>query len=486
MSLLVMKFGGTSVGDAARIRQAATIVKNHAKNHAGGDCDVVVVVSALSKVTDLLLQVLNAARTGNAKRAEDVIDQICSRHEKVLAELFHGNELADVSAAVRITLRRLREYCSALLLLGSATPQVMDMVLPLGEQISACIFAACLTQVGAKGEFVDSARVLVTDDKFGNASPDMDATRRQSHEVLLPLLRQGKIPVVMGYSGASSSGQVTTLGRGGSDYSGTILGAALDADEVWIWTDVDGVLTADPRVCPDAVTLPEITFAEAVELSYYGAKVIHRKAIRPTMERGIPVWIKNSFKPEFPGTKIVGTLPPNNHPVKAVTAVTQASLVTLTASRDIYFAEIFGRLFMRIGHEPIDVLFSTQSSSEDSLGLVLREQDTEHVVHTIQRLFHTELKHGVLNPVSVQREIAVIAVLGSAMKGTCGILGRLFSAVARSNASVIAVAQGASEINICFAVPSERANDVVQAVHQEFLSPVGESARKARSTVERR
>jgi aspartate kinase len=294
--------------------------------------------------------------------------------------------------------------------------------------------------------------------------------------VILPLLQQAQIPIVMGYSGASPGGQVTTLGRGGSDYSGTILGAAMDADEVWIWTDVDGVLTADPRVCRDAITLPEITFAEAIELSYYGAKVIHRKAIWPTMDRGIPVWIKNSFKPEVLGTKIVEKVPESTRPVKAVTAVTQASLVTLTTRRDVHFAEIFGRLFLRLGHEHVDVLFSTQSSSEDSLGLVLREADTERVVHAIQRLFRTELKHGLLNPVTVHRDVAVIAVLGSGMKGTCGILGRLFSVVARNNVSVIAVAQGASELNICFAVTNSRVDDVVRAVHGEFLSPSEASA----------
>jgi aspartate kinase len=377
---------------------------------------------------------------------------------------------------VQSTLSRIQEFCSALLLLGSATPQVMDMVLPLGERMSALMFAACLDGLGAKGVFIDSARVLATDDKFGDASPDMDATRRHCAEVLRPLLQKKQIPVVMGYSGATPTGQVTTLGRGGSDYSGTILGAAMDADEVWIWTDVDGVLTADPRVCADAVTLPEITFSEAIELSYYGAKVIHRKAILPTMQRGIPVWIKNSFKPDVPGTKIVASLPPSGHPVKAVTAVTQACLVTLTTRRDVHFAEIFGRLFLRLGHEHVDVLFSTQSSSENSLGLVLREADTERVVHALQRLFRTELKHGILNPVTVHRDVAVIAVLGSDMKGTCGILGRLFSVVAKNNVSVIAVAQGASELNICFAVTASRVDDVVRAVHQEFLSPGAKTA----------
>jgi aspartokinase/homoserine dehydrogenase 1 len=469
MSLIVMKFGGTSVGSAERIRQAATIVRQHVQRGV----QVVVVVSALSKVTDLIVSVLNLARLGNGKGMEEGLQQLSLRHEQVLSELFRGETQKSVAAEVHSTLTRLREFSSALLLLGSATPQVMDMVLPLGEQISAHLFAACLNELGAKGAFVDSARVVATDDKFGDATPDMETTRRQCSEVLSRLLQQGQIPVVMGYSGATPAGQVTTLGRGGSDYSGTILGAALDADEVWIWTDVDGVLTADPRVCPDAATLPEITFAEAIELSYYGAKVIHRKAIWPAMDRGIPVWIKNSFKPEVPGTKIVASVPESNRPVKAVTAVTQASLVTLTTRRDIHFAEIFGRLFLRLGHEHVDVLFSTQSSSEDSLGLVLREPDTERVVHAIQRLFRTELKHGVLNPVTVHRDIAVIAVLGSGMKGTCGILGRLFSVVAHNSVSVIAVAQGASELNICFAVTNSRVDDVLRAVHQEFLSPGG-------------
>lgn len=465
MSLIVMKFGGTSVGSAERIRQAARIVQQHAQ--AGEQ--VVVVVSALSKVTDLILSILNSARLGNEKVMEEGLGQLAERHEQVVSELFEGGSRTTVAADVQSSMSRLREFSSALRLLGSATPQVMDMVLPLGEKMSAHIFSACLSSLGAKGTFVDSARVVATDDKFGDASPDMEATARQCREVLLPLLQQGQIPIVMGYSGATPNGQVTTLGRGGSDYSGTILGAAMNAHEVWIWTDVDGVLTADPRVCRDAVTLPEITFAEAIELSYYGAKVIHRKAIWPTMERGIPVWIKNSFKPEVPGTKIVESLPVSSHPVKAITAVTQASLVTLTTRRDVHFAEIFGRLFLRLGHEHVDVLFSTQSSSENSLGLVLREPDTERVVHAIQRVFRTELKHGILNPVTVHRDIAVIAVLGSGMKGHCGILGRLFSIVARNNVSVIAVAQGASELNICFAVTNSRADDVVRAVHEEFL-----------------
>jgi bifunctional aspartokinase / homoserine dehydrogenase 1 len=475
MALIVMKFGGTSVGDAECIQRAAGIVEQQSRR---GD-QVVAVVSALSKVTDQIVQIMNDSREGNRNDATRGLEQLSLRHEQVLGQLFSGADLERVKAEVKASIQRLADLSSAVSLLGSATAQVMDMALPLGEQMSARVFAACLQQMGGKAEFVDSARVVVTDEKFGDASPDMDATRRRSAAVLKPMLSTGKIPVVTGYSGVTPSGQITTLGRGGSDYSGTILGAALDADEIWIWTDVDGVLTADPRVCPEAMTLPAITFSEAIELSYYGAKVIHRKAIRPAMESNIPVWIKNSFKPEVLGTEIVGSPTNNDFSVKAVTTVTQASLITLSTRHDVHFAEIFGRLFLRLGHEHIDILFSTQSSSEDTLGLVLREQDTEHVLQAIQRLFRTELKHGVLNPVSIHREVAVVAVLGSGMKGTCGILGRLFSAVATTNASVIAVAQGASELNICFAVAAAKVNEVVKAVHKEFLAQAIESPRTA-------
>ena len=459
-----MKFGGTSVGDAERFRGVATILRQAAQRDR-----VVVVVSAMAGVTDLIVRTLQAATASSQPAVEDLLGQIKQRHHAVLAELFPGDSREAVRGRVEDVLQQLREFCHALSLLRSSTPQVLDVALPMGEKMSAQILAAYLEQVGAKAAYVDAVTVLVTDEKFGDASPDMEGTRRKCQQVLLPLLERGVVPVVTGYCGATAKGQPTTLGRGGSDHSATILGAALASDEIWIWTDVNGVLTADPRVCSEATTLPEITYAEAIELSYYGAKVIHRRAVWPAMQTGIPLWIKNSFAPQMAGTRIATSVAPIGSPVKAVTAVTQASLLTLTTRRDVHFAEIFGRLFLRLAHEHVDVLFSTQSSSENALGLVFREQDTEHVLGVIHRLFRNELKHGILNQVSVQRDIAVIAVLGETMKGTFGILARLFAAVAGRNVSVIAVAQGASELNICFAVPAAAANDVVHAVHQEFL-----------------
>ncbi|MBV9087641.1 MAG: aspartate kinase [Acidobacteriaceae bacterium] len=464
MALIVMKFGGTSVGSPDRVRQAAQIVADCSREHR-----VAVVVSAFSGVTDAIIETVNVALTGDMPNAQ--LGKLEDRHHSAIAELFPASKRAAVEKEIDAVLRRFREFCSALTLLRSATPQVMDVALAVGERISAPIVAAYLHELGVQGEYVDSARVLITDDKFGNASPAMDATRHQSQQVLLPSLGAARVPVVTGYAGVTANGRPTTLGRGGSDFSATILGAAIGADEIWIWTDVDGVLNADPRVCPRASTLPEITYAEAIELSYYGAKVIHPKAIRPAMDLGIPVWIKNSFAPRVPGTKIASSVHPSHSPVKAVSVVTKASLVTLSTRQNHDSAEIFGRLFLRLGHEHVDVLFSTQSSSENALGLVLRQENTDHVVQIIKRLFRNELKHGVLNPISVQDDVAVVAVLGQSMKGYYGVIGRLFSAVGRRKVSVIAVAQGASEINICFAVPAKHAQDTVRAVHDEFFAP---------------
>jgi aspartate kinase len=457
-----MKFGGTSVGTPECIRRAAGLVQQSAAEHR-----VIVVVSAFSKVTDTIVASLQAAKSGAGGEVASLCEGLRQRHREVAAELFPSGPAPELLAALEESCDRLVQICSGMGQLRTSSPQIADMALALGEEMSAVIVTAFLQQQGVAAAYVDSARVLKTDGKFGEANPEMDATAHHAREVLLPLVKQGAVPIVTGYRGATASGQLTTLGRGGSDYSATILGAAVAADEIWIWTDVDGVLTADPRVCRDASTLSEITFAEAVELSHYGAKVIHERAVRPARDAGIPVWIKNSFRPEVPGTRIAGAARRDFRTVKAVSAVPKASLITVSTRQDGHFAETLGRLLMRLAAEHVELLLSTQSS-QNALGLVVRQPDEQRVLEVIQRLFRTELRHGVLEPVSVQRDIAVIAVLGEAMKGKPGTLARLFTAVAAQQVSVIAVAQGASELNICFAVPSAAANAVVHAVHEEF------------------
>jgi bifunctional aspartokinase / homoserine dehydrogenase 1 len=467
--LIVMKFGGTSVGDAQRFRQCAEIVSRAAKHDR-----IVVVVSAVSGVTDLIFRTIDAARRGDSVAIEANLKQFECIHQMLAAELFRDDP-AQLGAARDFVARvvdQLRNSARALLALRSdVSPQTHDSLAALGERISAWVLANYLQQIGTKSEFVRAENTIITDSNFGNAAPDMEATAAACKSALLPLLERGSVPVVGGYSGATRDGQTTTLGRGGSDYSATIIGAAASADEVWIWTDVDGVLTADPRICPDATVLPEISFAEAIELAYYGAKVIHPKAAYPAMDAGIPVWIKNSFRPQAPGTKITHAAAAIKSPVKAVTCLNHATLITLVTGREVHSAELFGRLFLRLGQERIDTLFATQSSPEHALGLVLRQEDGARVLRLIQNVFRIELAQGVLNPVAVQDDIGVVTVLGESMKGTPGILGRVFSAVAGQNVSVIAVAQGASELSICFAVHSVNCADVVLAIHEEFCTP---------------
>jgi bifunctional aspartokinase / homoserine dehydrogenase 1 len=462
--LIVMKFGGTSVGNAERFRQCAAIVAEAAKHDR-----IVVVVSAMAGVTDLIFKTIEAARQGDSAATRSYLEKFESAHRELAAGLFAPAQQRPARDFTATVITQLENACQALSALRSdVSAQTADSLAALGERISAWTLAAYLQQTGSSAEFVRAEEVIATDSNFGNAVPDLHATRKQSERVLLPLLERGVVPVVAGYSGANPQGKPTTLGRGGSDYSATIIGAATGADEVWIWTDVDGVLTADPRICPEAATLPEITFAEAIELAYYGAKVIHPRAAYPAAEAGFPVWIKNSFRPAAPGTRITDAAQPANSPVKSVTSVRDATLITLFTRRDVHPVELWGRLFLRLGHEQTEVLFATQSSPEHALGLVLRKSDAARVLSLIQTIFRIELAQGVLLPPDVNNDIAVVAVLGESMKGTCGILGRVFAAVARCEVSVIAVAQGASELSICFAVPAARAAEVVRSVHDEF------------------
>ncbi|HEY2498839.1 MAG TPA: aspartate kinase [Candidatus Angelobacter sp.] len=465
--LIVMKFGGTSVGNAERVRQCATIVDKAARQDR-----VIVVVSAMAGVTDLIFKTIEAARQGDLAATKAHLEKFETVHRELIGSLFGQSCFPSANDFLSEVISRLQSACHALSALRSdISAQTADALVALGERVSAWALARHLQQIGGNAEFVSAEDVIVTDSNFGNAFPDIEATRKKCGQSLLPLLDRNLVPVVAGYSGANAQGKTTTLGRGGSDYSATIIGAAAGADEVWIWTDVDGVLTADPRICPNAATLPEISFEEAIELAYYGAKVIHPRAAYPAAEAGFPVLIKNSFRPEVLGTKITHGAKSANSPVKSVTSVKDATLITLFTRRDVHPAELWGRLFLRLGQEQIEVLFATQSSPEHALGLVLRKDDAERVLRLIHATFRMELAQGVLRPAEVNNDIAVIAVLGESMKGTCGILGRVFSAVARHEVSVIAVAQGASELSICFAVPASRGAEIVHAVHDEFFGP---------------
>ncbi|MEJ2008045.1 MAG: aspartate kinase, partial [Acidobacteriota bacterium] len=322
--LIVMKFGGTSVGSAERMQGVADILAEQSR-HA----DIVVVVSAMGGATDMLIRAATQASDGLEEPWKGSRQELARRHREVADQLLSAAEQASVLPRLAELVKHFENLCSGFTLLHEITPRGMDTLSSLGEVMSATLMAAIARSNGLKSEAVDSTECIVTDDNFGNASPLFEETGAKTQGRLGPLLKRGVIPIVTGFRGATKEGVCTTLGRGGSDYSATILGSALDASEVWIWTDVDGVLTADPRLVPEARILPEVSYREAIELSFFGAKVLHPRTIQPVMQKKIPVWIKNSFNPSCPGTRIVAAPKNGNGGVKAITSVKDAVLITL-------------------------------------------------------------------------------------------------------------------------------------------------------------
>ena len=280
--------------------------------------------------------------------------------------------------------------------------------------------------------------------------------------------RRGAIPVVTGFRGATREGLSTTLGRGGSDYSGTLVGAALDAKEIWIWTDVDGVMTADPRLVATARIIPEISYREAIELSFFGAKVLHPKTIQPVMKKKIPVWIKNSFNPSCPGTKIAPASANGHIGVKAITSVSKADLITISGKDTLSFTEIAAKVFASLSQEEIATLMVTQSSADNVLCFAVHNTDLKRVKTKLEKVFELEILHDYMAALEVMPHVAIVVAIGENMKGTPGIAGRAFGALGRRGINIIAIAQGSSELSISFAVKSSDVKEAVKAIHEEF------------------
>jgi aspartate kinase len=315
---------------------------------------------------------------------------------------------------------------------------------------------------------VEATEAIVTNGRHGFATPLMEETREAARARLLSLLAEGVTPVVTGFIAATKDGVTTTLGRGGSDYTAAILGACLDADEIWIWTDVDGVMTADPRVVPDAHTLDEISYAEAAELSYFGAKVLHPKTILPAVEQGIPLRILNTFNPSHTGTLVVAEPRPSDFAVKGITAVKGLSLVTVEGRGMLGIPGIAARVFTAVAQEGISVLMISQSSSEQNICFVIRQEAVDRALKALEAAFETELARRNVDRIWAQDRVAIVAVVGAGMKGTPGIAAKVFGALGKQAVNVISIAQGSSEYNISFVVSEEDMEPTVRYIHQEF------------------
>jgi aspartate kinase len=345
----------------------------------------------------------------------------------------------------------------------------MDTISSLGERMNTPLFAAVLRGKGVKAQAVDAAQLIVTDASFQNANPIEQATRQKVREGLIPLLDEKVVPVVTGFVAATQDGILTTLGRGGSDYTAAILGDSLDASEVWTWTDVDGVMTADPRIVSNARVIPELSFSEVSELAYFGAKVLHPKTLRPIIERDIPLWVKNTFNPESPGTKVIRTSPSVEGKVTAISTIRDLSLVTVEGRGMLGIPGIAARTFAAVARQGASVLMISQASSEQSICFVIPTQAVPAVIQSIESEMELELSRRDIDRVWAQPEIVIVTAVGAGLRHTPGIAGRIFSALGESGINVIAIAQGSSEYSISIVVAAEDADDAMRKIHQEVI-----------------
>lgn len=459
--IIVHKFGGTSVGSAERIAAVADIVQNASLKARGS----VVVASAMSKVTNALIAGAWAAAEGNTLRYQEIIDQLLERHLNTAETLLPRH--VDLRAWLSNHFANLNRLYESIAVLGELTPRGLDHVSAFGEQASVRILAAVLEYRGVRAQAISATQVVVTDDAFGAAIPLMAQTRERLQHHIRPLLDEGIVPVITGFIGATAQGITTTLGRGGSDYTAAIVGAGLDADEVWIWSDVNGILTADPNLVPEARTLRELSYAEAAELAYYGAAVLHPKTIRPVIERKVPLRILNSFAPDDPGTLITETPCVNRACLPAIISTPGLSQIVLGFRDDVWSLQHVARTLENLDKASVDVLMFSQSFSEHRLNLVVGQQEQKHCIRVIEQLFAEQLTGGLCS-VTAEDAVATVSVVGMPGAVEPGIVSRAFVALGTLGTRVIAVAQAGTEFSVSFCIPEAEVTETVRYLHKQF------------------
>jgi aspartate kinase len=460
--LLIMKFGGTSVGSAERMRVAAQLAAREQEKRP-----VAVVVSAMNKVTDLLLDTMRHAEAGDRTGIAANLKVLRTRHEEACRELLPEVAQDGVLAKLNEVVDEFERIVNGMAMLGERPPRSVDEAVAVGERLSVVLLSEYLKSAGTPSVGVNARDVVVTDAVFGNASPLMEPTREKAREKLQTLLEQGYLPVITGFNGATADGRPTTLGRGGSDFSASILAAALDAAELWIWTDVDGIMSADPRLVPDAVVLDEITYAEAAELAYNGAKVLHPRTLAPLVDKQIPVWSKNSFAPEKPGTKIVPSMAVAQG-TRAVASMRNVALLSLApASPEVNGVQVMARALDAMARADVEVLVVSSSSYRQNFCVLVREDELERSLQALESALALELAHHYVHPIQVDRTVGLLAAVGEGMQGKAGLAGRIFTAISRVQVNIIAIAQGSSELTIAVVVRRDGLENAVKSVHAE-------------------
>jgi bifunctional aspartokinase / homoserine dehydrogenase 1 len=461
--MLTMKFGGTSIGDIERLKQVVSIVQSYLSLRP------VVVASAMAGVTNALLDTAQLAVLRATDQVTANVNALREKHLQVahtmLRQQGRKDALIDCQSQLIDELSNLYRGVS---LLRELSVRSLDAIASFGEILSCLQLSAILNENGVTAECVDARMLIRTDSHFGEAAVDFPLTRDQVRKALMPLVESNIVPVVTGFIGSTEDGLTTTLGRSGSDYTGSIVGAALDCDEIWIWTDVDGVMTADPRHVKGAAVLPEISYREAAEMSYFGAKVIHPKTMMPAIENKIPIRIKNTFNPSHPGTIISNATSSTERVVKNVTSIDGLSLLSIEGNGMVGVPGISARIFSALASVKVNVMMISQASSEHNVCIVVPQKDCSRAVKELRMEFEADIARKVIDDIKLENDVSIVAVVGEGMRGTRGIAGKTFSAVAQANVNIVAIAQGSSELNISLVVKQTDAHNAVEAIHGAF------------------
>ncbi len=454
-----MKFGGTSVADAECIQRVADIL---APYHAEG-VELAVVVSACSGITDQIISVAHeVVNSRDNSPIESFIHAMRTRHMKILEQVA-PESVPEVTAIFDDRLGQLRNILNAVFTLKELTPRSLDYILTFGERFSAPIVSAALRQRGIPSVALDGIEAgIITTPNHGDARA-LPASENHIKSRVVPMLSE-TVPVIMGFMGATEQGIITTLGRSGSDYSAAVVGSGIDADEIWIWTDVDGVMTSDPRIIKDARVLPDVSYLEAMELSYFGAKVLHPRSVEPAMQKDILVRVKNTFNPAHPGTCILRKEHREKRVVKAISFIEKVALINIAGAQMIGRPGVAKAIFSALAEREVNVMMISQGSSEANISLIIDESHLEEATDALSPL----AKNGVVREVTYDRDVVAVAVVGAGMAGTPGTGGRIFTALGKAGINAMMISQGSSEVNVSFVVKGGDGKRALQVLHDDF------------------
>ena len=456
----VLKFGGSSIATPKRASAVLEIIRDHAEKEQVG-----VVVSAFGGVTDQLIRMIELANEGDDHYYLE-FNSFVERHEEMVANLSPGQK-DELVGSLRKYTSRLGEILRGVYLVRHVAPKTYHQILSYGERLSGRIMTAGLEHLGTAAEFIDARHFIRTDDNYGAGIVDFE---HSNNEIQKYFKTHKATQIITGFIASNERGETTTLGRSGSDYTAAIFGAALGADEIEIWTDVDGILTANPREVPDAYPIAEMTYEDAMEMSHFGAKVVFPPTIQPAMQSGIPLRIKNTFKPDFAGTLISEKAPDKIHRITGISSMDTISLIRIQGSGMIGKTGLTGRIFMAMAKADVGVMLISLASSEHSICFAVEPESAETAKQALEKEFELELKVQGIAKILIEDNLSIIAVVGENMRHTPGIAGKVFSAMGDMGVNVVAIAQGSSERNISIVVAREDVIKVKLELHQRFFN----------------